>query len=131
MPTPPPAIHQLARQLVAREPAGVRSSGGDAGQGTRACERLRVPLAKLVGTAGVASLTSRALALAKRGSPQLGSLSVGPDGCLMGIDSLPDSGAADDANHHAGVVLVAELLGLLVTFIGYPLTLTLVRESWP
>jgi hypothetical protein len=36
-----------------------------------------------------------------------------------------------DAARLAGEVLVAELLGLLVTFIGEGLTLSLVREAWP
>jgi hypothetical protein len=31
----------------------------------------------------------------------------------------------------AGTVLVAHLLELLVTFIGAPLTLNLVRDKWP
>ncbi len=31
----------------------------------------------------------------------------------------------------AAVAITAHLLGLLVTFIGEPLTLRLVREAWP
>ena len=35
------------------------------------------------------------------------------------------------AGGEAAVAITAHLLGLLVTFIGEPLTLRLVREAWP
>ena len=49
---------------------------------------------------------------------------VRPDGTLDGLDGLPH-----DAD--AGTSIVARLLELLVTFIGEPLTLRLVRDAWP
>ena len=36
-----------------------------------------------------------------------------------------------DGGAEAAVAITAHLLGLLVTFIGEPLTLRLVREAWP
>ena len=131
MSTTPPAIQNLARQLLAGELARVESSHGDADQAVLACEKLRVPLTKLIGAAGFSSLLSRALALAKRQAPSLEGLRVGSDGLLTGFNEVrQDSGAAEAARDW-GVVLVAELLGLLVTLIGQPLTLSLVREAWP
>ena len=130
MSAPPPAIQNLARQLVGA-PEGGESSQGDAGQAVRACEKLRAPLAKLIGAAGFASLLSRALALAKRQAPSLEGLRVEADGLLAGSNEVPQDSDALEGARHGGVVLVAELLGLLVTFIGEPLTLSLVREAWP
>lgn len=131
MSTPPPAIQTLARHLVAGEPAHVGTSLGDADQAVRACEKLRLPLAKLAGVAGFASLLSRALAVAKRQAPSLGGLRVEANGALTAMEDVQQNSTATEAPLHAGAILVAELLGLLVTFIGAPLTLRLVREAWP
>ncbi|HVK09314.1 MAG TPA: hypothetical protein VM597_11100, partial [Gemmataceae bacterium] len=46
---------------------------------------------------------------------------------LDGAGHDQDAGAGSEG----GVEVVAHLLGLLVTFIGEPLTLRLVRDAWP
>jgi hypothetical protein len=94
------------------------------------CEKLRLPLAKLAGVAGFRSLLSRAVALAKSEDPSLVAVRVGADGSLEGLDA-PGQDQGTGAGGAAGVVVVAQLLGLLVTFIGEPLTLRLVRDAWP
>ena len=124
MNTTTPAIQDLARRLIALE-AAREPSDGPAGAAVRACEKLRVPLTRLVGVAGFCSLLSRALAMAKAEAPSLDAARVRPDGSLEGLDGM---GPAQDSE--AGAV-VAQLLGLLVTFIGEHLTLPLVREAWP
>ncbi len=96
----------------------------------RVCEKLRLPLSKLAGVAGFRSLLSRALALAKAEVPSLVAVHVGADGSLAGLDG-PGHDQDAGAGGRAGVVVVAQLLGLLVTFIGEPLTLRLVRDAWP
>ena len=125
MNTTPPAIQDLARRLIALE-AEREPSDGPAGAAVRACEKLRIPLTRLVGVAGFCSLLSRALAMAKAEAPSLDAARVRPDGSLEGLAGM---GPAQDAE--AGAVVVAQLLGLLVTFIGEHLTLPLVREAWP
>jgi len=130
MSTTPPAIQRLARQLLAAKAASDGSSG-DAALIVRTCDKLRAPLARFAGAAGFASLLSRALALAKRQAPSLEGLWVLPDGTLMGFQEIPQDLAAAEETRQGGVILVTELLGLLVIFIGEPLTLTLVREAWP
>ncbi len=120
-----PTIEGLARRLIAFESTR-KPSGGAAGVAMRACGALRGPLAKFVGEAGYRSLLSRALAIAKAEAPSLGPASVGPDGSLEGLEGL---GRDQDAD--AGAVVVARLLGLLVTFIGEPLMLRLVLDAWP
>ena len=73
---------------------------------------------------------TRAMALATAEAPWLASVQVRPDGSLEGFDAArSQQGAAADGE--AGAVVLAQLLGLLVTFIGEPLTLRLVRDAWP
>ena len=91
----------------------------------RVCDKLRVPLAKLAGAAGYYSLISRAIAIAKAHAPALDPVKVRRDGSLEGFDQI----GQNDAD--AGVAVLVHLLDLLVTFIGEPVTLSLVRDAWP
>jgi hypothetical protein len=54
-------------------------------------------------------------------------LSIKPDGFLAGLSELHDDGEVAEA----GVLLIAQLLGLLVLFIGENLVLRLVLDVWP
>ena len=82
-----------------------------------------------MGVIGFSSLLSRALALAKADVPSLEAVQVRGDGSLEGFDPARQDEASECANQD--LVLVAQLLGLLVTFIGTPLTLRLLRDAWP
>ena len=64
---------------------------------------------------------ARALTLAKQESPVLGGWEVMSDGSLQGLN-----GEASQS----GVVLVAQLIGLMITFIGESLTLRLLHDIW-
>jgi hypothetical protein len=124
-----PAIQSVARRLIALEAARDPSNEPD-GEAVRVCEKLRAPLAKLTGVAGFRSLLARAKALATAEVPWLDSVQVGTDGSLEGFDAARRqqvTGPSDEG----GAVVVAQLLGLLVTFIGEPLALRLVRDAWP
>ncbi len=128
MNTATPAMQSLARRLIALEGALVPPNG-QVGQALRVCAKLRLPLAKLAGVVGFRSLLTRALTLATAEVPWLGAVQVGVDGSLEGFDAArSEQGATPSAE--AGVVVVAQLLGLLATFIGEPLTLVLVRGVW-
>jgi len=129
MNTATPAIQNLARRLIAFETAR-NPSDGLVGEAVRACEKLRVTLAKLAGVAGFRSLMARAMALATAEVPWLDSVQVRADGSLEGFDAAGRQQSAVPAGE-AGVVVVAQLLGLLATFIGEPLTRQLVRDAWP
>jgi hypothetical protein len=122
MNTVTPAIRNFAQQLIAIESAREDLPGNPVACAARVCDRLRVSLARLAGVAGFRSLISRAMALAKAEVPTLAAAKVHIDGTLEGLDGLP---------HEAGPAIVAQLLELLVTFIGEPLTLRLVRDAWP
>ena len=127
-----PAVQDLARWLLAHERREVNPSEatGQEAVFVRVCEMLRRPLSTLVGVDGYRALISRALALAKAEVPSLGSVQVREDGSLEApgaVDPKPDM----DETQNREVVLVAQLLGLLATFIGVALTMQLVRGVWP
>lgn len=129
MSTDPLAIRNFARRLIALEAARDESHDAPADSAARVCDRLCVPLARLVGVAGFRSLMSRALTMAKSEVPSLTAAVVRADGSLEGLNRTgQDRNGAGDGE--AGLVIVAQLLGLLVTFIGEPLTLQLVRDVW-
>jgi hypothetical protein len=123
------AILNLARRLIALE-AARDPSDGLVDEAVRVCEKLRLPIAKLVGVAGFRSLMARALALATAEVPWLASVQVGADGSLEAFEAARlHQGAVPGGE--AGVVVVAQFLGTLVTFIGGPLTLHFVLVAWP
>jgi hypothetical protein len=129
MNTATPAIQNLARRLIALE-AAREPLDEPIDEGVRVCEKLRAPLAKLAGVAGFRSLMARAKALATAEVPWLDSVQVRPDGSLEGFDAARRQ-QGTVPNGEAGVVVVTQLLGLLVTFIGEPLTLRLVCDALP
>ncbi len=125
-----PAIHDLARRLLAIESARAQAADTQVDEAVRACAKLQVPLSKFTGPAGFLSLLSRALVLAKAEVPVLKVVQVGSDGSLAGFDQIkhdPSVGALEKGR----VLLVAHLLELLATFIGESLTQRLACEAWP
>jgi hypothetical protein len=68
--------------------------------------------------------------LAKAEAPCLGAMQVMVDGSLQGLVQ-PESQSQEHQEDEAGVILLAELLALLITFIGETLTLRLVQDAWP
>lgn len=126
----PPAIRNLARWLLTGEAAAVKPPGEKSPGVVFVCDTLRQHLVILAGAAGFRSLLSRALTLAQAEVPGLGTVRVREDGSLEwpGADDPP----RDPEEIAKGeVALVAQFLGLLITFIGESLTLRLVREVWP
>lgn len=131
MSTASPEIQDLARRLLAFEAAHHNSSEAGVDVAARVIEELRLRLVRLAGVDGFRSLLSRALALTKADVPSLEMVHVNADGSLEGFDEIEQTEEAGAAVGEAGMALVAHLLELLVTFIGAPLTLRLVRDKWP
>jgi hypothetical protein len=125
-----PKTRDLAERLVACETKANKSSETRTLAAFLIGEKLRPNLATLVGNAGFRALLSRALALANAEVPWLRALHVKADGCFEGLDEL-EAQVDPDEIFEGGIVLLAQLLGLLVAFIGEDLTLRLVREIWP
>lgn len=90
----------------------------------RVADKLRVSLTRFVGQDGFTALQRRAVALARADVPSLRTVKVTAEGRLEGIEEVDNSGEAASA-------ITSRLLGLFVTFIGEPLTLSLLREAFP
>lgn len=124
---PSPSTHALACRLMAASRNGTDPRVADPGL---VIERLRISLSRLAGVDGFTSLLRRALALAAAESPALARVEVDATGHLKGLEQLTMEPGAD-ARTEATIAVTAHLLELLVTFIGEPITLRLVREAWP
>ena len=120
-------MRDLARRLLALEAASATTT--DAHEAVRVCEKLRVSLTRFAGADGFKTLLRRALALAQSDVPSLQNVKITADSRLEGLEAI--GSAAGNAAKEAATAIIAHLLGLLVTFIGEPLTLRLVREAWP
>ena len=116
-----PTTRELAQRLLAYEAGGAGAAMPNTPAVSRVCDKLRRPLSTLAGAAGFRSLLARALTLAKRESPALGTWEVKADGSLEGMDGEAAS---------SGAVLIAHLIGLMTTFIGESLTLRLLHDVW-
>ena len=123
-------MRDLAQRLIAYETRGNKSSETKTPAAFLVGEKLRPHLATLMGNAGFRALLSRALALANAEVPWLRAVHVKADGSLEGLDEL-EAQVDPEEIFEGSVVLLAQLLGLLVAFIGENLTLRLVREVWP
>jgi hypothetical protein len=125
-----PASRYLAQRLLTYEAVAGEHSEPAESAAFRVCARLRQPLTTIAGVAGFRSLLSRALMLARAEAPSLSAVEVAADGSLKGLDELA-SQTDKERSRDGGAILIAELIGLLLTFMGEGLTLRLVQDVWP
>ena len=123
-------MRDFAERLIAYETKGNKSSETKPATAFLVDEKLGPHLATFMGKVGFSALLSRALVLANAEVPWLRAVHVKADGSLGGLDALGAQGNPAEI-FEGKVVLLAQLLGLLVAFIGERLTLSLVREIWP
>ena len=108
----------------------------------RTYERLRQCLVAIAGVAAFQSIAARALTLAQAEVPSLCSVRVAADGALQGLSNVEPQGtmgkdqadnqqSGEDPPGEDGAILIARILGLLLTFLGEALTLSLLRDAWP
>ena len=120
----------LTRRLLAYEAIADKTSEPAQSAALRVYEKLRRPLFALIGVAGFQSLASRALTLAQTEAPGLSVVQVTADGSLQGLGEL-DQQIEKDLAEEGGAILIAQLLGLLSTFVGIAFALWLVQDAWP
>ena len=125
-----PKSRHLAQRLLTYEAFAGENSEPAESAAFRVCAKLRQPLITFAGVAGFRSLVSRALTLARAEAPNLSVVKVAADGSLKGLDELASQASKEQARD-GGVILIAQLIGLLLTFIGEGLTLRLVQDVWP
>ena len=123
-------ITSIARRLIAAEQRANDSSDTAGHAAFRVCEKLRQPLSSLIGVVGFRSLFSRALTLAREDVPWLAGVEVGADGGVRVSSEMQVQLDGDEAAR-GGTALIAQLHGLLITFIGAALTLRFVHNVWP
>lgn len=124
-----PPTRELAGCLIAFETQKLTFPDTSVSGAFRVCERLRPHLATYMGSAGFRALLSRALALAGAEVPWLRLVQVKADGSLGGLERLETQVDPKELTE-GGLVLVAQVLALLMAFVGEDLTLQLVREVW-
>jgi hypothetical protein len=121
-------MRDLAERLIAHEMQGNKSSKSP--MAFLVNERLRSHLTALLGVVGFRALLSRALVLASAEVSWLRAVQVKTDGSLEGLGEL-EVRVSRDTFLDSCVVLLAQFLGLMVTFIGEELTLRLVQDLSP
>jgi hypothetical protein len=124
---PPQKSRDLARSLVASEAEASTTSLQTEAASVRVYEKLRRQLGSPVGVEGFHSLASRALALARAESPGLSAVQIAANGGLRGLGEVESPSDADE-DGEAGVILIAQLLGLFLTFLGEATTLRLIED---
>lgn len=130
----PPEARVLARRLLRVESGGREEPEALAAAIDRAAARLRGRLAGLVGQHGYAALCGRAVRLAQREAPHLAGVTYDarPPGGLRGTHEFVLANAGDPAAAGDALAsILAQLIGLLIAFIGQDLTVRLIHETWP
>ena len=127
-----PALQQLALKALAQRAGSAAGASALAAAAQRAYDDLAQVSAPLIGQVGVDALTGRTLYLAQRKYPWLVHTREpeqwkGPFAQIVFCLERQDPAVATEA---AGAVLTI-FTGLLVTFIGEPLTARLLRKAWP
>jgi hypothetical protein len=127
-----PQLRDLARRLFAREAKKSRAPAALAEAMEVTCRRLHARLDPLIGAGGFRALLARALHLATKEFPWLAAVSVEehPACELKGSREAARGLEASQVNEGFALVL-ANVVWLLVTFIGHDIAFGLVQEVWP
>ncbi len=120
---------RIARRILAIERHAPDHLGARRRAAFHVCDKLRKLLSGLAGEAGFRSLLTRAHALAVAEVGWLESIMIEPDGSLSGLEVT--SGLSEDEVDRGEIILIAQLISLLVIFIGESLTLRLLQDAWP
>lgn len=123
-------MRQLARHVILEEYRRGDGADTEARAAFRVCEKLRESLSVLAGRQGFRTLLTRALTRARAEEPWLAKVEVGANGALTFPAEFEREPEPKEAAH-GGSALVAQLLELLVTFVGETLTVRLVQDVWP
>ncbi|HXI11642.1 MAG TPA: hypothetical protein VNM92_03230 [Thermoanaerobaculia bacterium] len=132
MTTPPNTVLSSVATTVLRSRVDSRTDADTVVAITRRTyDDLAGVLVPLIGEVGLTALSSRALHLAMRDYP--GSQVAGPSEAVDLSDQIHSWLDRQDDNLRidAASAMISALGGLLVTFIGEPLTMRLVQKAWP
>ena len=123
-------MRNFAKHLIVSAALTSSTSEADREAAFPVTDTLRPYLATLMGKGGVRALLARALVLATAEISWLRAVNVNAEGDFEGLAAV--GALLDPTDFLEGrVVLLAQLLGLLVAFVGPGLTSRLVGEFWP
>src|SRR5687767_768929 len=126
------AHRELALKVMAHHAGPAAGAQAIAAAASRAYDDLARVSAPLIGQGGFEALTGRALHLARREYPCLVHAREPEPGAGLFAQVVACLERQDAATGiEAAAAVFATLTGLLVTFIGEPLTTRLVRKAWP
>jgi hypothetical protein len=127
---PPSLMIDWARCLLAYETVAGKNPLQPQAATFLVYEKLRGQLCAPMGVDGFQAFASRALMLAKSEAPGLSALKVTADGGLEGLGELEPQ---TDSVHfgEVGLIFIAQLLGLFLTFLGPETTRQLVQKVFP
>lgn len=118
-----PSARDLARKLLSAQ----RRLGARADNSLLLNEQLQLSLVRFAGADGFGSLLGRAIVLSSTTIPALRHVKVGAAGQVEGLE--PAFIQDQVLNREAGLVVTAQLLELLVSFIGESLTRRIVDDA--
>jgi hypothetical protein len=124
------ALRQLALKVLAQHAGSAADAEAVAAAARRAYDDLARVSAPLIGQVGVDALAGRALHLAQREYPWLVPTREPEQGPFAQVTLCLEQQDPAVAIECVGAVL-ATFIGLLITFIGEPLTAGLLRQAWP
>ena len=116
------AMRELAQRLIDFEQASDLGSNSGRNGAFRVLEKLRILVSRFSGSDGFAALMRRAIALSRTEYPSLEGRTLGKDASIASLEGV---------SPEAGLLLAAQLLDLMTTFIGEALTLSLLADIWP
>jgi hypothetical protein len=123
-------LRDLAQRLINCESSENKSSAQIILIAAPVCEKLRPHLSGLMGRMGFRALLAHALARAAKDVPSLREVQVTAAGTFERSDAT--AATVDAANPiEDSVALLAQLIELLMDFIGENLTLRLLCDVWP
>jgi hypothetical protein len=127
-----PQLKNLALQLLEHEAKNSPSPAKLAEALEVCCQRLHKRLDSLIGAGGFRALLDRALFLAKKEHPWLKAVGIGDyPGCELKVLHEAMNGRKPAEVKEAFTIILANVIWLLVTFIGEDIAYGLIEEAWP
>ena len=126
-----PQLRDMARQLLERERRQAEKPADVGEASERTFQRLQEHMSNLIGRVGFQALMTRAAHLTRAEAGWIESIAIERESrvTLQGLDVVLEREGAARAMEGM-VLLLANLIGLLCTFIGEELTLRLLRRIW-
>jgi hypothetical protein len=127
-----PQLRELARRQFARDTKRSRSPAAPIEAMEKSCERLHARLDPLIGAGGFRALLARALHLAQKEYPWLDAVRI-EEHPACGLKGLREAVKGQQASSvsEAFALVLANVIWLLIKFIGEDIAFGLVQEVWP